>query len=96
MLVTSIVFPFLTMLSVDSFMPSSEEKMTSITFFTVEYQQLHVATCQITCSGELGYIPSCLLALYHITNFRLFQTERVCRHKWQKGLQMGRKHCGKR
>ena len=34
-------------------------------------------------------------------NFRLFQTERVCRQqlqiwrKWQKVIQMGRKHCGK-
>ena len=37
-----------------------------------------------------------------MTNFRLFQTERVCRRqfqiwrKWQKAIQMGRKHCGKR
>ena len=37
-----------------------------------------------------------------MTNFRLFQTERVCRRqfqfwqKWQKVIQTGRKHCGKR
>ena len=37
-----------------------------------------------------------------MTNFRLFQTERVCRRqfqlwwKWQTVLQKGRKHCGKR
>ena len=37
-----------------------------------------------------------------MTDFRLFQTERVCRRqfqiwrKWQKVIQMGRKHCGKR
>ena len=37
-----------------------------------------------------------------MTNFRLFQTERVCRWqiqiwwKWNKVIQMGRKHCGKR
>ena len=42
------------------------------------------------------------LTLSQMTNFRLFQTERVCRQqfqiweKWQIVLQMGRKHCGKR
>ena len=43
-----------------------------------------------------------LLTLSQTTNFKLFQTERVCRRKfsflskWQKLLQMGRKPCGKR
>ena len=43
-----------------------------------------------------------LLNLYQTTNFRVFQTERVCRRqfqiwrKWQKFIHMGRKHCGKR
>ena len=43
-----------------------------------------------------------LLTHYQTTNFRLFQTERVCRRqfqiwrKWQKDIQTGRKHCGKR
>ena len=38
---------------------------------------------------------------YQMTNFRLFQTERVCRRqfqilrKWQKAIQMGRKPVGK-
>ena len=42
------------------------------------------------------------LTLCQRTNFRLFHTERVCRRqfqiwqKWQKVLQMGWKHCGKR
>ena len=42
------------------------------------------------------------LTLSQTTNFRLFQTERVCRRqfqiwrKWQKAIPMGRKHCGKR
>ena len=42
------------------------------------------------------------LTHYQMTNFRLFQTERVCwRHfqiwrKWQKVIKMGRKHYGKR
>ena len=41
------------------------------------------------------------LTLSPTRNFRLFQTERVCRrqfqiwYKWQKLLQVGRKHCGK-
>ena len=42
------------------------------------------------------------LTHYQMTNFRLFQTERVCRQqfqiweKWKKVIQTGRKHCGKR
>ena len=42
------------------------------------------------------------LTLSQTTNFGLFQTERVCRRqfqilrKWQKVIQTGRKHCGKR
>ena len=42
------------------------------------------------------------LTHYQRKNFRLFQTERVCRRqfhiwwKWQKVIQSGRKHCGKR
>ena len=45
---------------------------------------------------------STLLTHYQATNFRLFQTERVCRRqfqiwwKWQKVIQTGRKHGGKR
>ena len=38
------------------------------------------------------------LTHYQMTNFRLFQTERVCRRQfqWQKVIQTGREHCGKR
>ena len=41
------------------------------------------------------------LTHYRTTNFRLFQTERVCRlfqiwQKWHKVILSGRKHCGKR
>ena len=42
------------------------------------------------------------LTHYQMTNFRLFQTEGVCRRqfqiwqKWQKVILMGRKRCGKR
>ena len=42
------------------------------------------------------------LSLSQTTNFKLFQTERVCRRqfdvwwKWHKVRKMGRKHCGKR
>ena len=42
------------------------------------------------------------LTHYQTTNFRFFQTERVCRRqfqisrKWQKTIQTVRKHCGKR
>ena len=43
-----------------------------------------------------------VLTHYQMTNFRLFQTEGVCRQqfqilrKWKKVIQTGRKHCGKR
>ena len=43
-----------------------------------------------------------ILTHYQTTNFRLFQTKKVCRRqfqiwkKWQKVIQTGRKHCGKR
>ena len=42
------------------------------------------------------------LTHYQTTNFKLFQTERLCRRqfkiwrKWKKVMQTGRKHCGKR
>ena len=48
------------------------------------------------------YSDSPYLTHYQTTNFRLFQTERVCRRqfqiwwKWQKAIQTVRKHCGKR
>ena len=48
----------------------------------------------LLCGNELTH--------YQTTNFRLFQTETVCRRqfqiwrKWKKVIQTGRKHCGKR
>ena len=60
------------------------------------------------CKSPLlqGYSGSgfCAMRLthYQMTNFRLFQTERVCRRqfqigqKWQKVFQTGKKHCEKR
>ena len=53
---------------------------------------------------ELRLLVGCIGVLTHYqkTNFRLFQTERVCRRqfqiwwKWQNVIQAGRKHCGKR
>ena len=50
---------------------------------------------------QISFYGPCLTH-YQKTNFRLFQTERVCRRqfqirgKWQKIIQTGRKHCGKR
>ena len=49
-----------------------------------------------------GWLVDFPLTYYQMTNFRLFQTERVCRRqfqiwqKWQKVIQTGWKHCGKR
>ena len=47
-------------------------------------------------------VPFNILTHYQTTNFRLFQTERVCGRqfqiwrKWQQVIQTGRKHCGKK
>ena len=51
--------------------------------------------------SKLKQIADNILTYYQTTNFRLFQTERVCRRqfqiwrKWKKVIQTGRKHCGK-
>ena len=51
---------------------------------------------------QSGLALHCSLTHYQTTNFKLFQTERVCRQqfqilrKWQKVIQTDRKHCGKR
>ena len=52
----------------------------------------------VSCSYWPGYFSS----HFQTTNFRLVQIERLCRRhfkilrKWQKVIQTGRKHCGKR
>ena len=51
---------------------------------------------------HIELIVQIISTLSQTTDFRLFQMERVCRRqiriwwKWQKILQTGRKHCGKR
>ena len=61
--------------------------------------------CSLTTNFSFFYPVgehSAILTHYQTTNFRLFQTERVCRRqfqiwrKWKKVIQTGRKHCGKR
>ena len=57
--------------------------------------------CSCRPQNQSFAIQSQLLTLSQTTNFRLFQTESVCRWqfqigwKWQK-TEIGRKHCGKR
>ena len=62
----------------------------------------HTECC---CCFSTAFPPaddSFCLTLSQTTNFELFQTERICRRQfkigwhWLKGLQMGRKPCGKR
>ena len=59
----------------------------------------------ISYIGDYKKLPTeslTYLTLFQTANFKLSQTERVCRRqfqvcsKWQKYLQTGRKHCGKR
>ena len=63
-----------------------------VTFWNILYH--------IHCGGN--YSCDRHLTHYQTTNFRLFQTERLCRlqfqiwRKWLKVIQKGRKHCGKR
>ena len=57
--------------------------------------------CRVVKTRDCS-VMGVLLTHYQMTNFGLFQTERVCRQqfwiwwKWKKVLQKGRKHCGKR
>ena len=69
---------------------------------------------EIACNKQFLLFSQCFLSYialifhfkctkthYQTTNFRFFQTERVCRQfqiwrKWKNGIQTGRKHRGKR
>ena len=74
-------------------------------FYTVSmvFQLFNSDSSQIHVSWTIfnQYLTS-PLTLSQMTNFRLFQTETVCRRqfqigwKWLKVLQTGRKHCGKK
>ena len=48
--------------------------------FTSRYKIKHLPTVRIVKSYNDG---ECSLTLYKTTNFRLFQTERVCRRQFQ-------------
>ena len=56
--------------------------------------RIYKLSYQIVCRKQLTH--------YQMTNFRFFRIERLCRRqfqirgKWQKVIQTGRKHCGKR
>ena len=61
------------------------------------------STIQVPVKNFSVFLQSLnLLTHYKTTNFRLFQTERVCRQqiqiwwKWNKVIRIGRKHCEKR
>ena len=79
----------------------------SVTFILLSADALNLDWLKILLFGkELIYVRDAIekrvLTHYQTTNFRLFQTERVCRpqfeigRKWQKVIQTGRKRCGKR
>ena len=80
-----------------------------MTFLLVNYKNIvsneakrHLLDSAICRGYPIRQGRSAVLTHYQTTNFRLFQTERVCRRqfqirrKWQKAIQAGRKHCGKR
>ena len=64
-------------------------------------QRLCMSFITVDTQDILVYIHY-TLTHYQTTDFRLFQTERVCRRqfqiwqKWKKVIQTGRKHCWKR
>ena len=107
MLVTSI-FSFLH----NVFLPFPKQiSILGSPLFCPLWKVLILATSQKFCLMVKGWSISRYWANHHIlfslthyqmTNFRLFQTERLCRRqfqiwrKWQKVIQMGKKHCGKR
>ena len=69
------------------------------TLLLVKFSYIQVKP--LSADKEIAHIELSL-TFSQTTNFRLFQTERVCRRqfqvwwKWQKVLQMVRKRCGKR
>ena len=73
----------------------------AISPFLSVFKRLVLETCKNQGLFGKGVIGKGL-TLSQTTNFRLFQTQRVCKRqfqiwrKWQKVIQMGRKHCGKR
>ena len=93
----------------DNFVPfSSNLKLSSAKSFSLEESKI----CRLVMVSKVWsygkwlkrgkiYFNS-LLTHYQMTNSRLFQTERLCRRQfqiwriWQKAIQTGRKHCGKR
>ena len=68
----------------------------------VSYKHARAVLCWINVMLWQHVFVNSTLTHYQTTNFILFQTERVWRRqfqiwqKWQKVIQMGRKHCGKR
>ena len=68
----------------------------NFSFSHIVFQRLLSQMCQKVslCGNGLTH--------YQTTNFRVFQSESICRRqfqiwrKWQKVIQMGRKQCGKR
>ena len=69
----------------------------------VRYQLINQTISQsVSQSVRISISQLNRLTISQTTNFRLYQTERICRRqfqicrKWQRSLQAGRKHCGKR
>ena len=81
------------------------QNMVTLSLFKIVFKDFSLMVaksqdCMIKSEGLWG--SDSYLTHYKNTNFRLFQTERVCGQqfqiwqKWQKVIQTGRKHCGKR
>ena len=66
------------------------------------FNKNEIVVCKLSIWTSLKFVVWKELTHYQMTNFRLFQTERLFRRqfriwrKWQKVIQTGRKHCGKR
>ena len=80
-----------------------EEKKTETCSKIVFQMSISVCVWQKKLIWLLTFLFDCrTLSLFQTTVFELFQIQRVCRRQFKigwhrlKGLQMGRKHCGKR
>ena len=75
---------------------------TSISCPQIAVSAISILSSANTFNLDLWYLVMIYLTHYQTTNFRLFQTKKVYRlqfqiwRKWQKVIQTGRKHCGKR
>ena len=94
-------FPFTNLKNKGFWKRCEKKKMLVTSIFSFSHNVFYPYQIKFKFFSHICHLQM-LLTHYQTTNFRLFQTERVCRRqfqiwrKWLKVIQTGRKHCGKR